>query len=217
MEAALRDVDAWISTSMMVADLDLKRREVLRLIRYTRSHREVTNVMAFAGPMLRDETFEVDGGNDTDDDDDDDDDPSSITEDFRAEKFMEATPEFFYDVANRGCIRYNEGMFSTTVTPRTVEKELAKIPPGDLINRMNININTNQIKKTSTLDKQDAITKLVQIIETATKQKEDFDKATRDFYIVYDKLKIAIMEACGTGPKLCGTVNSAIKTQKKNS
>eukprot|EP00798_Chlamydomonas_sp_ICE-L_P026694 gene26694-biopygen3981 len=70
---------------------------------------------------------------------------------------------------------------------------------------------------TSTIDEQDAITKLVQIIETATKQKEDFDKATRDFYIVYDKLKISIMEACGTGPKLCGTVNSAIKTQKKNS
>eukprot|EP00798_Chlamydomonas_sp_ICE-L_P003040 gene3040-biopygen20783 len=99
MEAALRDVDAWISTSMMVADLDLKRREVLRLIRYTRSHRGVTNVMAFAGPMLRDETFEqglniimVGGGNDTDDDDDD---PSSITEDVLAEKFMEATPEFF--------------------------------------------------------------------------------------------------------------------------
>eukprot|EP00798_Chlamydomonas_sp_ICE-L_P032093 gene32093-biopygen9567 len=99
MEAALRDVDAWISTSMMVADLDLERREVLRLIRYTRSHRGVTNVMAFAGPMLRDETFEqglniimVGGGNDTDDDDDD---PSSITEDFLAEKFMEATPEFF--------------------------------------------------------------------------------------------------------------------------
>eukprot|EP00798_Chlamydomonas_sp_ICE-L_P032579 gene32579-biopygen11930 len=96
-------------------------------------------------------------------------------------------------------------------------KELAKIPPGDLIIRMNININTNQIKKTSTLEEQDAITKLVQIIETATKQKEDFDKATRDFYTVYDKLKIAIMEACDTGPKLCGTVNSAIKTQKKNS
>eukprot|EP00798_Chlamydomonas_sp_ICE-L_P002928 gene2928-biopygen14861 len=107
------------------------------------------------------------------------------------------------------------GMFSTTVIPRTVEKELAKIPPGDLINRMNININTNQIKKTSTLDEQDAITELVQIIESATKQKEDFDKATRDFYIVYNKLKIAIMEACGTGPKLCGTVNSAMKPQKK--
>eukprot|EP00798_Chlamydomonas_sp_ICE-L_P027261 gene27261-biopygen8419 len=109
------------------------------------------------------------------------------------------------------------GMFSTTVTSKTVQKELAKIPPGDLINRMSININTNQIKKTSTLEEQDAITKLVQIIETATKQKDDFDKATRDFYTVYDKLKIAIIEACDTGPKLCGTVNSAIKAQKKNS
>eukprot|EP00798_Chlamydomonas_sp_ICE-L_P028135 gene28135-biopygen32088 len=109
------------------------------------------------------------------------------------------------------------GMFSTTVTPKTVHKELAKVPPGDLINRMNININTNQIKKTSTLEEQDAITKLVQIIETATKQKEDFDKATRDFYTVYDKLKIAIMDACDTGPRLCGVVNSAIKSQKKNS
>eukprot|EP00798_Chlamydomonas_sp_ICE-L_P026334 gene26334-biopygen11283 len=538
MEAALRDVDAWISTSMMVADLDLKRREVLRLIRYTRSHRGVTNVMAFAGPMLRDETFEqglniimVGGGNDTDDDDDDD--PSSITEDFLAEKFMEATPEFFSRIkfvpdfkkdecvgdmyycnpatnrwsncSNMRIIKViatelkskfpaeknnktnekiqgfvdtvrgrktflqsvaslvldetfadnldnnpdlfvlNNGVFDSlsrdTVVFRNVEmtdnisrcakwdyqgednhhlkrckeelddfsrkvmpvneerdvvlaffagilsgrrkekkflaftdktsglevgtvnvnyssdidvnlnfngeilhndldrivlifksindyhyqrfkrnftdmfdiniygshfgmlnnpksakskgeidlisndpqqrlfamgrkdltesmyvdsmldntgfivsnlrkkhvctkevspyttvlrvakymervldaymlcrhKELAKIPPGDLINRMNININTNQIKKTSTLEEQDAITKLVQIIETATKQKEDFDKATRDFYTVYDKLKIAIMEACNTGPKLCGTVNSAIKPQKKNS
>ena len=108
-------------------------------------------------------------------------------------------------------------MFSTTVTPKMVQKELAKIPPGDLINRMNI-INTNQhIKKTSTLEEQDAITKLVQTIETATKQKEDFDKATRDFYTVYDKLKTAIFEACETGPKLCGTVNGAMKTQKKNS
>eukprot|EP00798_Chlamydomonas_sp_ICE-L_P008708 gene8708-biopygen14925 len=86
-------------------------------------------------------------------------------------------------------------MFSTTVTSKTVQKELAKIPPGDLINRMSMNINTNQIKKTSTLEEQDAITKLVQIIETATKQKDDFDKATRDFYTVYDKLKIAIIEA----------------------
>eukprot|EP00798_Chlamydomonas_sp_ICE-L_P009332 gene9332-biopygen9237 len=101
MEAALRDIDAWISTSMMVADLDLKRREILRLIRYTRSHRGVTNVMAFAGLMLRDETFEqglniimVGGGNDTDDDDDSLS-SSSINEDVLAEKFMEATPEFF--------------------------------------------------------------------------------------------------------------------------
>eukprot|EP00798_Chlamydomonas_sp_ICE-L_P020905 gene20905-biopygen29637 len=109
------------------------------------------------------------------------------------------------------------GMFSTKVTPEKVHKELAKIPPGDLINRMSININTNQINKTSTIDEQNAITKLVQIIETATKQKEDFDKATHDFYTVYDKLKIAIMEACETGPKLCGTVNGAIKPQKKNS
>eukprot|EP00798_Chlamydomonas_sp_ICE-L_P010529 gene10529-biopygen4938 len=109
------------------------------------------------------------------------------------------------------------GMFSTAVTPKMVQKELAKIPPGDLINRMNI-INTNQhIKKTSTLEEQDAITKLVQIIETATKQKEDFDKATRDFYTVYDKLKIAIMDTCDTGPRLCGVVNSAINTPKKNS
>eukprot|EP00798_Chlamydomonas_sp_ICE-L_P029325 gene29325-biopygen7675 len=101
MEAALRDVDAWISTSMMVADLDLKRREVLRLIRYTRSHRGVTNVMAFAGSMLRDETFEqglniimVGDGNDTDDDDDSLS-SSSITVDVLAENFMEASPEFF--------------------------------------------------------------------------------------------------------------------------
>eukprot|EP00798_Chlamydomonas_sp_ICE-L_P009335 gene9335-biopygen9242 len=67
------------------------------------------------------------------------------------------------------------GMFSTAVTAKTVQKEVAKIPPGDLINRMNV-INTNQhIKKTSTLEEQDAITKLVQAIEAATKQKEDFD------------------------------------------
>eukprot|EP00798_Chlamydomonas_sp_ICE-L_P032595 gene32595-biopygen11954 len=98
-----------------------------------------------------------------------------------------------------------------------VLKELAKIPPGDLINRMNMNINTSLIKKTSTLDEQNAITHLVEIIETAMKQKDDFDKATRDFYTVYDKLKTAIFEACETGPKLCGTVNGAIKTQKKNS
>eukprot|EP00798_Chlamydomonas_sp_ICE-L_P008424 gene8423-biopygen3762 len=98
-----------------------------------------------------------------------------------------------------------------------VQKELAKIPPGDLINRMNI-INTNQhIKKTSTLEEQDAITKLVQTIETATKQKEEFDKATRDFYTVYKKLKIAIMDTCDTGPRFCGVVNSAINTPKKNS
>eukprot|EP00798_Chlamydomonas_sp_ICE-L_P032809 gene32809-biopygen14018 len=109
------------------------------------------------------------------------------------------------------------GMFSTAVTPKMVQKELAKIPPGDLINRMNI-INTNQlIKKTSTLEEQDAITKLVQTIETATKQKEDFDKATRDFYTVYEKLKLAIMDTCDTGPRLCGVVNGAINTPKKNS
>eukprot|EP00798_Chlamydomonas_sp_ICE-L_P009897 gene9897-biopygen7092 len=110
------------------------------------------------------------------------------------------------------------GLFSTKeVTSDKVLKELAKIPPGDLINRMNMNINTSLIKKTSTLDEQNAITHLVEIIETAMKQKDDFDKATRDFYTVYDKLKTAIFEACQTGPKLCGTVNGAIKTQKKNS
>jgi len=103
------------------------------------------------------------------------------------------------------------------VTSDKVMKELAKIPPGDLINRMNMNINTSLIKKTSTLDEQHAITHLVEIIETAMKQKDDFDKATRDFYTVYDKLKTAIFEACETGPKLCGTVNGAMKTQKKNS
>jgi hypothetical protein len=109
-------------------------------------------------------------------------------------------------------------MFSSAVTPLRVQKELAKIPPGDLINRMNI-MNANQhIKKTSQLDEQDAITKLVQAIEAATKQKEDFDKATRDFYSVYEKLKIAIMDTCDTGPRLCGAVNSAIHTApKKNS
>eukprot|EP00798_Chlamydomonas_sp_ICE-L_P024389 gene24389-biopygen18867 len=110
------------------------------------------------------------------------------------------------------------GLFSTKeVTSEKVMKELAKIPPGDLINRMNMNINTSLIKKTSTLDEQNAITHLVEIIETAMKQKDDFDKATRDFYTVYDKLKTAIFEACQTGPKLCGTVNGAMKTQKKNS
>ena len=110
------------------------------------------------------------------------------------------------------------GLFSTKeVTSDKVMKELAKIPPGDLINRMNMNINTSLIKKTSTLDEQHAITHLVEIIETAMKQKDDFDKATRDFYTVYDKLKTAIFEACETGPKLCGTVNGAMKTQKKNS
>eukprot|EP00798_Chlamydomonas_sp_ICE-L_P023402 gene23402-biopygen13672 len=73
------------------------------------------------------------------------------------------------------------------------------------------------LDETSTLEEQDAITKLVQTIETATKQKEDFDKATRDFYTVYEKLKLAIMDTCDTGPRLCGVVNGAINTPKKNS
>jgi P4 family phage/plasmid primase-like protien len=70
MEEALRDVDLWIATQsaqrrlqggdakMRVANLDLKKREVVSLIRYIRSNRGVTNVMVFAGPLLMDETFE---------------------------------------------------------------------------------------------------------------------------------------------------------------
>eukprot|EP00798_Chlamydomonas_sp_ICE-L_P024919 gene24919-biopygen19344 len=70
MEEALRDVNLWIATQsaqrrlqggdakMRVANLDLKKREVVSLIRYIRSNRGVTNVMVFAGPLLMDETFE---------------------------------------------------------------------------------------------------------------------------------------------------------------
>jgi C-terminal processing protease CtpA/Prc len=106
------------------------------------------------------------------------------------------------------------GMFSSSVTPKSVQRDVAKIPPGDLIYRMNNMDTTQHIKKTSTLAEQDAITKLAQTIDTAVKQKVEFDKATRDFYTVYEKLKVSIMDACETGPKLCSVVNNTIKPNK---
>eukprot|EP00798_Chlamydomonas_sp_ICE-L_P008343 gene8343-biopygen13480 len=79
LEGMLRDVDLWISTqaaqmlcigvvgagekeeqedSRSKADLDAKKKKVATLINYVMSYRGVTNAMAFAGPLLMDETFE---------------------------------------------------------------------------------------------------------------------------------------------------------------
>jgi putative DNA primase/helicase len=76
LEGVLRDVDLWISTqaaqmlcigvgkegegedSRSKADLDAKKKKVATLINYVMSYRGVTNAMAFAGPLLMDETFE---------------------------------------------------------------------------------------------------------------------------------------------------------------
>eukprot|EP00798_Chlamydomonas_sp_ICE-L_P029033 gene29033-biopygen32908 len=78
LEGMLRDVDLLISTqaaqlcigvvgegekeeqedSRSKADLDAKKKKVATLINYVMSYRGVTNAMAFAGPLLMDETFE---------------------------------------------------------------------------------------------------------------------------------------------------------------
>ena len=75
LEGILRDVDLWISSqaaqlcigvvvgkegeeSRSKEDLDAKKKEVARLIRYIQSSRGVKNTMDFAGPLLIDETFE---------------------------------------------------------------------------------------------------------------------------------------------------------------
>jgi len=70
LEGMLRDVDLWLSTqaaqlcigkeeeSRSKEDLDAKKKEVARLIRYIQSSRGVKNTMDFAGPLLIDETFE---------------------------------------------------------------------------------------------------------------------------------------------------------------
>ena len=39
-------------------ELDVKKKEVGKIVRYVRSHRGITNVMGFAGPLLMDATFE---------------------------------------------------------------------------------------------------------------------------------------------------------------
>jgi len=51
-------VKSVVVEAMEEALRDLKKREVVSLIRYIRSNRGVTNVMVFAGPLLMDETFE---------------------------------------------------------------------------------------------------------------------------------------------------------------
>eukprot|EP00798_Chlamydomonas_sp_ICE-L_P027863 gene27863-biopygen8439 len=77
LEGVMRDIDLWISTqtaqlfcigvgeeddeeedSMSKSGMDVKKKKVATLTNYVMSYRGVKNVMAIAGPLLMDETFE---------------------------------------------------------------------------------------------------------------------------------------------------------------
>jgi P4 family phage/plasmid primase-like protien len=69
LEEVMRDVEVWLAAQstqcgmgenevLRKAELDAKKREAALMVKYVRSHRGITNVMGFAGPLFMDETFE---------------------------------------------------------------------------------------------------------------------------------------------------------------
>ena len=67
LEEVLRDVEIWLVAEAFrcggeddrrKVELDAKKKEASSMVKYVRSHRGITNVMGFAGPLLMDDTFE---------------------------------------------------------------------------------------------------------------------------------------------------------------